>query len=128
MKKIWIFVIMVFLFSGMELFAGDKGLDSLFKTDKPADVYLAAQASQAADESVDDDVKEFKKKGWGAAAQEKGIEPGSKEFHDLKKGDSERLRKREKNQDDDDDDDDDDGKERKKKRKQSKSKKRGKNK
>jgi len=73
-------------------------IDLFLTKDKmnPADVYMAAKVSQAADTPIDDVVTEFKSnkgKGWGAVAQKMGIKPGSKEFHALKEDKSGMLGK-----------------------------------
>lgn len=51
----------------------------------PADLYYAKVLSSITRKPVDDIVIIYKdKKGWGAVAQQLGIKPGSKQFHQLK--------------------------------------------
>ena len=62
----------------------------------PADVYITVGLSKITNKPVDVVVEEYKAnkgKGWGVIAKRLGIKPGSKEFHDLKKGGSEQLEK-----------------------------------
>ncbi len=65
-------------------------LDFLFKTlPTPGDVYMSLRVGQIAGIHTDIVVKEYKRnkgKGWGVIAKNLGIKPGSKEFHELKKG------------------------------------------
>ena len=65
-------------------------LDFLFKTlPTPGDVYMSLRVGQIAGIHTDIVVREYKKnkgKGWGVIAKNLGIKPGSKEFHELKKG------------------------------------------
>jgi len=61
----------------------------LEKVKEPADVYFIlrfAEMSQKTPEYVFEQYKANKGKGWGVLAQRLGIKPGSKEFHELKKG------------------------------------------
>ncbi len=56
---------------------------------KDADMTL--KVFQVANQPVEEVVKEYeanKGKGWGVIAKNLGIKPGSKEFHELKKGDT----------------------------------------
>ena len=56
----------------------------------PGDAYMCFRVGQVASQPVEVVTKEYQKnkgKGWGAIAKNLGIKPGSKEFHDLKKGD-----------------------------------------
>ena len=71
--------------------------DLLFKVKMtPADVYITVGLSKITNKPVDVVVGEYKAnkgKGWGVIAKKLGIKPGSKEFHDLKKGGSAQLEK-----------------------------------
>jgi len=61
----------------------------LSKTDKPADAYIVLRLGQMSGKPTDYVMARYrseKGKGWGALAQSLGIKPGSKEFHDLKRG------------------------------------------
>ncbi|MCX8085096.1 MAG: hypothetical protein N3C60_09275 [Calditerrivibrio sp.] len=63
--------------------------------DKPADAYMVfrlAEVTKKQPEEVLVVYKKHKNKGWGAVAQELGIKPGSKEFHELKEN---KLKKKE---------------------------------
>lgn len=66
-------------------------IDVLLKSvPTPGDVYMTLRVGQVAGVSSDAVLKEYKAhkgKGWGVIAKNLGIKPGSKEFHDLKKGD-----------------------------------------
>ena len=60
--------------------------------DRPADAYMCLRVSQITQHPTDVVLKEYrnsKGKGWGVIAKHLGIKPGSKEFHELKKGDLE---------------------------------------
>lgn len=65
-------------------------LDFLFKTlPTPGDVFMSLRIGKIAGIHHDIVVREFKKnrgKGWGVIAKNLGIKPGSREFHELKKG------------------------------------------
>jgi hypothetical protein len=55
----------------------------------PGDAYLCLRVGQVASQPVEVVTKEYQKnkgKGWGVIAKNLGIKPGSKEFHELKKG------------------------------------------
>ncbi len=55
----------------------------------PADAYMCLRVGQVASKPVEEVMKEYqsnKAKGWGVIAKNLGIKPGSKEFHELKKG------------------------------------------
>ncbi len=55
----------------------------------PGDVYMCLRIGQVANISTDVVLREYKTnkgKGWGVIAKNLGIKPGSKEFHELKKG------------------------------------------
>jgi hypothetical protein len=55
----------------------------------PADAYMCFRVGQVASKPVEVVTKEYQAnqgKGWGVIAKNLGIKPGSKEFHDLKKG------------------------------------------
>ena len=55
----------------------------------PGDAYMCFRVGQVASKPVEVVSKEYqvnKGKGWGVIAKNLGIKPGSKEFHDLKKG------------------------------------------
>lgn len=66
-------------------------VEILVKTvEKPADAYMCLRVGEIAKKPTELVVKEYnanKGKGWGVIAKNLGIKPGSKEFHDLKKGD-----------------------------------------
>ena len=56
----------------------------------PGDAYMCFRVGQVASQPVEVVTKEYqahKGQGWGVIAKNLGIKPGSKEFHDLKKGD-----------------------------------------
>jgi len=56
----------------------------------PADAYMCLKAGQIAKQPADIVLREYKAnkgKGWGVIAKNLGIKPGSKEFHELKRGD-----------------------------------------
>ena len=51
---------------------------------------MCLRVGQVASQPVEAVVKEYKSnkgQGWGVIAKDLGIKPGSKEFHELKKGD-----------------------------------------
>lgn len=55
----------------------------------PADAYMCLRIGELTNKPPEVILKEYKKnkgKGWGVMAKEMGIKPGSKEFHELKKG------------------------------------------
>jgi hypothetical protein len=55
----------------------------------PGDAYMCFRVGQVASKPVEVVTKEYqrnKEKGWGVIAKNLGIKPGSKEFHELKKG------------------------------------------
>ncbi|PMP70305.1 MAG: hypothetical protein C0187_05635 [Calditerrivibrio nitroreducens] len=55
--------------------------------DKPADAYMVfrlAEVTKKQPEEVLLVYKKHKEKGWGKVAQELGVKPGSREFHELK--------------------------------------------
>jgi hypothetical protein len=55
--------------------------------DKPADAYMVfrlAEITKKQPEEVLLVYKKHKEKGWGKVAQELGVKPGSREFHELK--------------------------------------------
>jgi hypothetical protein len=57
----------------------------------PGDAYMCFRVGQVASRPVEVVTKEYKanhKKGWGVVAKNLGIKPGSKEFHELKRGHS----------------------------------------
>ena len=61
----------------------------LSNTDKPADAYIVLRLGEMSGKPTDYVMARYrpeKGKGWGALAQSLGIKPGSKEFHDLKRG------------------------------------------
>lgn len=56
---------------------------------QPADVYMAIRLSRMSGRPLDHVVREHRAnrgRGWGVIAKRLGIKPGSKEFHELKKG------------------------------------------
>jgi hypothetical protein len=65
-------------------------VDAVMATVKtPGDAYMCFRVGQVASKPVEVVAKEFqtnKGKGWGVVAKNLGIKPGSKEFHELKKG------------------------------------------
>jgi len=68
------------------------------KVDKPADAYMILRLSEITKKQPDEVLlvyKMHKNKGWGVVAQELGIKPGSKEFHELKEN---KLKKHGKNE------------------------------
>ncbi len=55
----------------------------------PGDAYMCFRVGQVASHPVEVVMKEYqahKGQGWGVIAKNLGIKPGSKEFHELKKG------------------------------------------
>lgn len=61
----------------------------LNNVEKPADAYMVlrlGEMSSQPTESVIEEYKSGKGKGWGALAKSLGIKPGSKDFHALKRG------------------------------------------
>jgi hypothetical protein len=55
----------------------------------PGDAYMCLRVGQVTSQPVEVVTKEYQKnkgKGWGVIAKNLGIKPGSKEFHELKKG------------------------------------------
>ena len=55
----------------------------------PADAYMTLSISKETNRSIHDvahSYKDNKSKGWGFVAKQMGIKPGSKAFHQLKKG------------------------------------------
>lgn len=70
----------------------EKSVHLLIKKDgmQPADVYMAVRLSRMSGRPLDHVVREHRAnrgRGWGVLAKRLGIKPGSKEFHELKKGD-----------------------------------------
>lgn len=65
-------------------------IDMAFSSvNKPADVYMIfrlGEMSSRTPEYVINMYKSGKHQGWGALAKSLGIKPGSREFHELKKG------------------------------------------
>lgn len=58
-------------------------------TEKPADAYMVLRLSELANCPVNEVLKVYesdRNKGWGVMAKHLGIQPGSKEFHVLKRG------------------------------------------
>jgi len=66
-------------------------VDILMKTlPTPGDVYMTLRVSEISNKPADVVLKEYKAnkgKGWGVIAHRLGIKPGSREFHELKRGD-----------------------------------------
>ncbi len=61
----------------------------LSNIERPADAYMVLRLGEMSAKPTDYVIKQYKSgkgKGWGALAQSLGIKPGSKEFHDLKRG------------------------------------------
>ncbi len=55
----------------------------------PGDAYMCFRVGQVASKPVEGVMNEYQRnkgKGWGVIAKNLGIKPGSKEFHELKKG------------------------------------------
>ena len=69
---------------------GDTQINAvLSNVDKPADAYIVLRLGEMSARPTDYVIEKYrsgKGKGWGALAQSLGIKPGSKEFHDLKRG------------------------------------------
>jgi hypothetical protein len=66
-------------------------IETLINIDKltPGDIYMAAGVAKIMKcpfDKVIDEYKNNKGKGWGVVAKRLGVKPGSKEFHELKKG------------------------------------------
>ncbi|WP_300670424.1 hypothetical protein [Desulfoluna sp.] len=66
-------------------------VESIIKTvDFPADAFMCLQLGEMAGSPPERAVHAYKRnreKGWGAAARDLGIKPGSQDFHALKRGD-----------------------------------------
>ena len=66
-------------------------VDVLIKSvDRPGDAYMTLRVGEISNKPADVVLKEYKAnkgKGWGVIAHRLGIKPGSKEFHELKRGD-----------------------------------------
>ena len=61
----------------------------LSNVERPADAYMVLRLGEMSAKPTDYVIEKYKTgkgKGWGALAQSLGIKPGSKEFHDLKRG------------------------------------------
>ncbi len=61
----------------------------LSSVDRPSDAYMVLRLGEISKVPVEMVLKQYKKskgKGWGVLAKSLGIKPGSREFHDLKKG------------------------------------------
>ncbi len=59
------------------------------KVQTPADAYMVLKVGEVARQPQEAVLKEYqanKGKGWGVIAKNLGIKPGSREFHELKKG------------------------------------------
>lgn len=57
---------------------------------EPADVYMTVKVAKVTAKPIEVVVREYEAnrgKGWGVIAKRLGIKPGSREFHELKKGD-----------------------------------------
>ncbi len=57
--------------------------------EKPADAYMVLRLREMSHQPTDYVMKQYrsgKGKGWGVLAKSLGIKPGSREFHDLKRG------------------------------------------
>jgi len=69
---------------------GDAQIKIVFNNvEKPADAYMVLRLGEMSNhptESVIDEYKSGKGKGWGVLAKSLGIKSGSKEFHALKRG------------------------------------------
>ena len=61
----------------------------LSNVEKPADAYMVLRLGEMSKQPTENVIKKYKSgkgKGWGALAKSLGIKPGSKGFHDLKRG------------------------------------------
>ncbi len=61
----------------------------LSKVEKPADAYMCLKIGEITKKPPEVVIKEYQRdrdKGWGVMAKNMGIKPGSKEFHELKRG------------------------------------------
>lgn len=61
----------------------------IVRVQAPADAYMVMKVGQVAKQPQEVVLQEYqanKGKGWGAIAKNLGIKPGSREFHELKKG------------------------------------------
>jgi hypothetical protein len=69
---------------------GDTQINAvLSNVERPADAYIVLRLGEMSAKPTDYVIERYrsgKGKGWGALAQSLGIKPGSKEFHDLKRG------------------------------------------
>jgi hypothetical protein len=57
--------------------------------EKPADAYMVFRLGEMSHQPTDYVVRQYRSdrgRGWGALAKSLGIKPGSKEFHELKRG------------------------------------------
>ena len=57
--------------------------------EKPADAYILLRLGEMSSQPIDHVIEKYKAqkgKGWGSLAKSLGIQPGSKDFHDLKQG------------------------------------------
>lgn len=65
--------------------------DLMTRVETPGDAYMCFRVAQVASKPVEVVLREYhahKGKGWGVIAKNLGIKPGSKEFHKLKKRNS----------------------------------------
>lgn len=61
----------------------------LNNVEKPADAYMVLRLGEMSNQLTETVIEEYKSgkgKGWGALAKSLGIKPGSEEFHALKRG------------------------------------------
>jgi len=61
----------------------------IVRVQAPADAYMVMKVGQVARQPQEVVLEEYQKnkgKGWGVLAKNLGIKPGSREFHELKKG------------------------------------------
>ena len=61
----------------------------LNNVEKPSDAYLVLKLGEMSKQPIENVIEKYKSgkgKGWGALAKSLGINPGSKEFHALKRG------------------------------------------
>lgn len=61
----------------------------LDNVEKPADAYIILRLGEMSNQPTESVIEEYrsgKGKGWGALAKSLGIKPGSEEFHALKRG------------------------------------------